>query len=1346
MATAAGTAGPSQTQWDLIGTSSLNTGTSDPLTVFSAAQTAWSHTIAQYASGVEVLATPISDATRASAAIFNTGAALTTGTAAGRRVHFPLAPVGPAANLTQDGKDYLVKLTMWAAGIDPQTNASITATTVSGSVAIPAPTVTAVNPNAIFSVSTVNGSVTIGGTPSVILPYPGTIAGVEPETHVRMGVICDSNGNLYRITESDLASNNQPRMMKSSDQGQNWSEQDVTHRPGYPSTIGDLESACMIWDSGSKTLQFIWAAYAPFVVEFYTSDHPTTPDTWNTAARLKMSTVNEESTPQYASITNPTDQTYEWTFWGAPSVPRYRSRTSSTTVGTQNDLDTAGNFPSAVLAPNNVSYVIYKKSSQVHLKKLTSAGTLDGTSTRVDSTGVADAAGYDVPYGPPQAYQVGSDIIVSVLFADVNEKLRCVDILNGTPQTEQLVYNATVAANEGGTFSLQPIISLAVNPTDGTLFAIWADGATWDVMYSTRPYGGSWSTPATLVDVSTTAFTEIGWVTANKVTHGSNSYWGYTYDLAPHLDDASNIRYDRVAIVSGTPATVSASTVSGAVTVAGPTTTAGTQAVVTATTVSRTVAIAAPTVVAPATHVATSISRTVAIVGPTMIAGTGAAISATVVSGAVTIGAPTIVAGGSATASPAVVAGTVSIGAPTVVAPQSATIVATNISRTVAIAAPTVVSGTGATITATNVAGTVTVAAPTVNAPQSATVSPATISRAVVIGGGVAAAGGSATAAPSAVTGTTTIAAPTISASVKVFALAASVAVAVAVPTLIAGTGSTANPITISRAVAIAGPSVTTSSSATVSATTISRIVAIATPTVTGGSGVGPTATTISRVVTIGTPTMRADRAATVAAATISRTVSIPIPTFNVPTLNFTGWGIPIVTAAAPVETGAFYVSTSGVDTANGSIGSPWRTITYAATQLNPGNTLYIRGGVYQEKVRFDRNGTAEQPIKVKSYSGETAIIDGNYTLPATATNSDLLSVTADYIEISNIEVKNSLWAGITLYGVNNTLTNVVSHDNMEQGIIAWQSVNAVIQDCTSYNNCYSNENGIHKLGRTTYATGLSAGREADGTIIRRNVIYNNWGEGLSAYNALNTLMEDKIVYNNSKNVYISYTTDCVCQRNIIYATPGNDRRLASGVTQHGINLQDEDQNPSSARIKVLNNLVIGHVQNFKWFPRNGVDTDGNPVNNAANDVLIANNTFVNASNTTSQSAVQISAPAGTSVHSNFRFRNNIFIQEDSIVIGQIAAAAVTGTTWTNNHWSKNPPAAMLGTSSLVSDPQIAKVGSFTAGNLTGDYFKIASTSPSRNAGVTLAEVVDDYFKTLRPVGAAYDIGAHEYV
>lgn len=60
-----------------------------------------------------------------------------------------------------------------------------------------------------------------------------------------------------------------------------------------------------------------------------------------------------------------------------------------------------------------------------------------------------------------------------------------------------------------------------------------------------------------------------------------------------------------------------------------------------------------------------------------------------------------------------------------------------------------------------------------------------------------------------------------------------------------------------------------------------------------------------------------------------------------------------------------------------GSINRPWKTLTYALKRLKAGDTLLVRGGTYPGSslsLGASYSGTAQAPITVKAYPGETAI------------------------------------------------------------------------------------------------------------------------------------------------------------------------------------------------------------------------------------------------------------------------------------------------------------------------------------------------------------------------------------
>ena len=72
-----------------------------------------------------------------------------------------------------------------------------------------------------------------------------------------------------------------------------------------------------------------------------------------------------------------------------------------------------------------------------------------------------------------------------------------------------------------------------------------------------------------------------------------------------------------------------------------------------------------------------------------------------------------------------------------------------------------------------------------------------------------------------------------------------------------------------------------------------------------------------------------------------------------------------------------FVDAAKGNDTAAGTEAAPWKTLAHALRQLKPGDTLYLRGGTYYEKVALTRSGTAEAPITIAGSPGELVILDG---------------------------------------------------------------------------------------------------------------------------------------------------------------------------------------------------------------------------------------------------------------------------------------------------------------------------------------------------------------------------------
>jgi hypothetical protein len=67
-----------------------------------------------------------------------------------------------------------------------------------------------------------------------------------------------------------------------------------------------------------------------------------------------------------------------------------------------------------------------------------------------------------------------------------------------------------------------------------------------------------------------------------------------------------------------------------------------------------------------------------------------------------------------------------------------------------------------------------------------------------------------------------------------------------------------------------------------------------------------------------------------------------------------------------------YYVATTGNNSNDGSIGSPWLTIQYAANTIQPNDTIIIRSGTYRETITKTLTN-----VTIQSYDGETVTISG---------------------------------------------------------------------------------------------------------------------------------------------------------------------------------------------------------------------------------------------------------------------------------------------------------------------------------------------------------------------------------
>jgi len=229
-------------------------------------------------------------------------------------------------------------------------------------------------------------------------------------------------------------------------------------------------------------------------------------------------------------------------------------------------------------------------------------------------------------------------------------------------------------------------------------------------------------------------------------------------------------------------------------------------------------------------------------------------------------------------------------------------------------------------------------------------------------------------------------------------------------------------------------------------------------------------------------------------------------------------------TATVSVTVGAthsgFYASPSGTSGGDGSAGRPWDLQTALSGgngKVQPGDTIWLRGGTYRGAFTSSLTGTATAPIVVRQYPGERATIDVN------GWTSDALTVTGAYGIYWGFEIMDSSLDrttvtpqrphGVVNDGSHNKYVNLVVHDT-GIGFYNYSSAGDVeIYGCLVYNNGWQGTKGS---GHALYIKS-----DAGPVYLRDNILFTQFAYGVHVYtNAgsgrLNNIhVEGNVSFNN---------------------------------------------------------------------------------------------------------------------------------------------------------------------------------------------------------------------------------------
>ncbi len=210
-----------------------------------------------------------------------------------------------------------------------------------------------------------------------------------------------------------------------------------------------------------------------------------------------------------------------------------------------------------------------------------------------------------------------------------------------------------------------------------------------------------------------------------------------------------------------------------------------------------------------------------------------------------------------------------------------------------------------------------------------------------------------------------------------------------------------------------------------------------------------------------------------------------------------------------------YYVAVEGNDFHHGTLQRPFKTIGTALAVVEPGDLIFVRGGVYSclSTIYFNKSGQSGNPICIKAYPGETPVFDFSKAMGVG------LDITGAYLHIKGLTVTKTEYWGIRLEtekSHHNILEQITAHTNGLTGIALFNgAAHNLILNCDSYRNFDPETNGENADGfNPTRALG-------QGNIFIGCRAWNNSDDGFDLWSAVNSVkLERCYAWRNGINIW----------------------------------------------------------------------------------------------------------------------------------------------------------------------------------------------------------------------------------
>jgi hypothetical protein len=443
-----------------------------------------------------------------------------------------------------------------------------------------------------------------------------------------------------------------------------------------------------------------------------------------------------------------------------------------------------------------------------------------------------------------------------------------------------------------------------------------------------------------------------------------------------------------------------------------------------------------------------------------------------------------------------------------------------------------------------------------------------------------------------------------------------------------------------------------------------------------------------------------------------------------------------------------YYVATNGNDANDGSLSSPWRTISYvvsAASPVQPSDRIIVRSGLYQEEVELGKSGTSGNYIRLLAQPNVTLRYRGGGGAFAQGV-----------LESSN----KSYWLirGFRIEGVAPGTTTGIP---IWGGIVLKDARNMIVRNNSTFG---TGSSGIIVLPASYYGGG-----EQEVTSKNIKVLYNtidnanSWRdqEALSIWGVDNF----EVAYNTVKNSFTEGIDAKVGSRNgSIHHNTVTNVALWSGTGRNGGPAIYIDGNRADMyNIDVYNNVLydnradaiavsdedsaIGGVRDIRIY--NNIAYNNGTLAFNGGQCLSVGGGVTNIQmyhNTCYDNIYSFTVDSGYGANpSNITFRNNIFANPkyQNAYVKDATNVRLENNLITNTTANLFDPFFPAPTVTQVGNIRVGSAGFVNAG--TKD-FHLQATSPAVNKGSSnVGRATTDFDGTARPQGVRPDMGAFEY-